>query len=215
MMLTKLSLVLVIITVITSLSACSSPVITENTQISPPPSSITTPISGYKYFGGRAGDLSISFEYPDYWLSSTRQTYPHGEYLFLYIPSSDGVISTYIQIRRVDDIISPYFIETAIQQQLDLIKDRKDFKLLSNNNEIRMGNATGKEICFSYHDIWIGENPFDHFIYERLVFVSNDERAFWITLRVASASSLDESKNKYQKAQLGFEHLLSSFKFLN
>ncbi len=173
-----------------------------------PPKAVIDPESktpGYKIFSGSSKGFRISFEYPDSW---KRTAVEHGggsgrSYLPLFLPDSYITISSDSDNQPAD---------AAIQLRLDIISKYPEYKLISRSNNT-LGQTTSEQVVSSY--------PFEgqdnllpqayanigETVIERVITVNYKGYIYYIYF-LANLVAYDNEKP-------GFEHMLSTFRFLN
>jgi hypothetical protein len=156
---------------------------------------------GYKLFKGTKKGFRISFEYPNTWDRVTVDRVGTGSYMPLLPPDCSVIISSDVGSSQI-----------ALQFQLDLISKHREFSLISRDN-VTLGQAEGEEIICSY--LFPGQDPHLPGAYvdtgETVInrILSVDYKGYYYYIELIA------SLNAYDIEKTGFEHMLSTFRFLN
>ncbi len=157
---------------------------------------------GYKLFKGTTKGFRISFEYPSTWDRVTVGRVGNYSYMPLLPPDCSVIISSDVGSSQI-----------ALQSRMDLIsRYRREFRLI-NRDKVLLGQAEGEEIICSY--LFPGQDPHLPVAYaddgeaviNRILSVDYKDYLYYIEL-IATLDSYDVEKT-------GFEHMLSTFRFLN
>jgi hypothetical protein len=177
-----------------------------------PPKAVVDPDSktpGFKLFTGTSRGFRISFEYPNNWQRTAVEGGGGGRsYMPLFLPDSYITISSDINKSKGGNEDA----SDSIQFELNIISKYTGYQLISRNN-IMLGQASGEEVISSY--------PFEgqdnllppaytnvgEIVIERVLGVDYKGYLYYTRL-LANLKAYDNEKT-------GFEHMLSTFRFLN
>ena len=177
---------------------------------------VTDPASktqGYRIFTGQTEGFRISFEYPKTWTRQAIQNDKASKSLNIHTPYSSIIVSSDATVGNGGDFINA---AELIQHEIDLNLNKEfpspGFQIISQNN-IQLGKVDGEDLVYSFRLQGLAvEAPaekanIDKIVLQRITAADYKGRIYDIGIFVDA--------DKYEAVKDGFEHILSTFKFLN
>ena len=165
--------------------------------------------SGYKLFEGRSDGFRISLEYPNSWSRRSIEKYG-GLVVVLFMPSNTSSVTISSDLNKSNGGENTNADE-VIQRDLSISSTRPDYNILSEIN-FKLGQVEAKDITYSYRFIFDDQHAptksshIDMINLVRTVIVDYKNRIYKVNLLMDA--------NTYQNVKPGFEHVISTFQFL-
>jgi hypothetical protein len=181
------------------------------TSLSCAPHYVDDPIAGtpgFKMFTSRVPGFRISFEYPDTWRRLSVEGQGEGKWIFLYPTESSISISSDALTNAGGEFDNP---NQLIQHELEREPFLPEFQIIRKGN-VQLGQEPGKEVVYSYRYMRKDDphlppgTAIDKLVVERSIAAEHKGRIYHVNALI---------DNDDEVTQQSFEHLITTFRFLD